>query len=137
MNNWAVGDMCFFEFSLSSIVEMKGENITEISDGYFRTSTGDGFNDRCFPISLEIKLISDEYDRQSKKIHEDGLRGLNFPDIHRWLVHHWSITCSKPSDAKWLKQRYSELDDSVDEIFAKQRELETYYTKTGFYLLRQ
>lgn len=133
---WKVGDMCFFEFELSQVKEVKGGNVIEVSTGYIRTSTGSGFNDRSFPVTLEIKLISNEYDSWSREIHKKGLRELNFPDIHRWLVAHWATTCQKPSEGDRLKERYGELSDFAREILDKCEESRKFVTSYGIPLFR-
>ena len=126
--DWKVKDMCFFEFELSMIVEMSDIEVTEISTGIITTSTGDSFNDRCFPVTLEIKCISSEYKFWANKLHVEGLGELNYPDIHRWLVSHWTRTCLKPDDTEWIKSRYNELRDFSGEILCKCKELRNFVT---------
>ena len=134
--NWKVGDVCFFEFQLSQVKEMTGSKVTEVSTGYIGTSTGGGFNDRAFPVTLEITLISDEYETWSKELHTKGLRELNFPDIHRWLVTHWAETCQKVDDKEWIGDRYKELRDFSREILDKCQESREFVTLRGMSLLR-
>jgi len=134
--NWNVGDMCFFEFDLSQVKEMRGNNVTKVSNGYMNTSTGGSFNDRCFPVTLEIKLISDRYSSYSTKLHKQGLAGLNFPDIHRWLVAHWAETCSKPNNREWIGKRYRELQGFAQEILEKCQGTRDFVTSYGMPLFR-
>ncbi len=131
-----VDDMCFFEFELSQVTKVKDGKVTEISTGYMRTSTGDSFNDGCFPVSLHVKLISDAYDSWSKKLHKEGNNGLNYPDIHMWLVAHWAKTCSKREDDKWLETRYKELREFATEILELCKNYTDVITKSGIRLLR-
>ncbi len=134
---WKAGDMCFFEFELSQVKEVTGGEITEVSTGYFRTSTGGSFNDRSFPITLGVKLISEAYASWSKEIHTKGLMELNFPDIHRWLVSHWGKTCRKPDDKEGIARRYEELQDFAQEILGKCQESREFVTSYGMPLFRQ
>jgi len=135
--DWKENEMCFFEFKLSEIKKLD-ENQVEISDGYFRIHSNkeDAFP-RCFPVTLNIKTISEIYSIDSDKIHKEGLPGLNYPDIHRWLVQHWSITCQKPDNIEFIRKRYDELEKFTDEIFEKVKEIQMFKTSYGFYLMRQ
>jgi hypothetical protein len=118
INGW-----CFFEFELSQIMKTEKGDITEVSNGYIRTSTGTSFNDRCFPLDLKVKYISDIYSNWSHKLHKQGIPSLNFPDIHRWLVTHWVQTCEvKDSDDK-VNKRFEELEVFADGLLEKSRML--------------
>jgi len=83
-----VGDFVFFEYKLAQIKEMKGAKVQEVSDGAFSCGSLD-LSDRCVPLTLRNKNISDEYEHQSNRIHREGVSSLNYPDIHRWLVDEW------------------------------------------------
>jgi len=136
---WNKGDMCFFEFKLSRIEEtnQNGEP-TEITDGHMRTSTGGSFVGGCFPVTIDNKLISEAYERASDKIHREGLQGLNYPDIHRWLVTHWAGTCQlKPKGKYDYERRYKGLDDFVEEVLEPGRKLHDVLTKSGIWLMRR
>lgn len=133
---WKVGDMCFFEFELSQVKEMTGNKVTEVSTGYIRTLTGSSFNDRSFPVTLEVKLISGAYASWAKEIHTKGLGELNFPDIHRWLVAHWAETCREPNDKEWITKRGKELEGFSREILDKCQEFSKFVTSYGIPLFR-
>lgn len=113
-----VGEWVYCEFELGQIVAMEGQRITEFSDGSFRHGSYDLVG-RCFPLSVKLKLISEEYAYWNSRLHKEGANGLNYPDIHRWLVEHWVKTCAKPDNKEWRKQRYEELARFCEGILDK------------------
>lgn len=113
-----VGDWVYCEFELGQIKRMEDGRITEFTDGAFSHSS---FNltDRCFPLSIGIKLISDEYACWSTRLHREGSNVLNYPDIHRWLVAHWVETCTTPEDKDFIKRRYHALATFCKDVLDK------------------
>lgn len=93
-----VGQWVFFEFKLSLIDEMDGDRVTSVQDGCFHTGSWN-MADRCVPLSLRVKRISDEFAYHSAELHRKGHSGLNYPDIHNWLVNAWVEACARPADA--------------------------------------
>jgi hypothetical protein len=112
---WKVGDWCFCEFKLQLIRSMSGIHIQEVNDGYFSHS-GNTLNDRCFPLDLRVKLISENFENTSKKIHELHCNSLNYPDIHRYLVDLWAKTCENRKNDKYIEKAYKELLDFYNTI---------------------
>lgn len=113
------GDWVYCEFELQIIKDMTGKRITEVSTGNFSHS-GSDLSDRCFPLEITTKLISGEYEYASNKLHKDGCNGLNFPDIHRWLVEHWAETCRNKDEKKeYFQERYAQLHEFTNEILKK------------------
>lgn len=88
---FAVNEWVFCEFKLQQITEMEGERVTSVKDSLFEMGSRD-LSDCCFPLSLRNKRISDEFAWHKDKLHREGARGLNFPDIHRWMVDKWAET---------------------------------------------
>jgi hypothetical protein len=86
-----VGDWVYFDFELNQVKEVMKNRITSVTTGVI--SCG-GYELKCYPISLGIKLISENVEYYSKKLHElDGF--LNFPDIHGKLCDYWKELCDK------------------------------------------
>lgn len=113
------GDWIFNEFELKQIVEMEGDRITSVSSGAFRLS-GNSLNDVSFPLDLNIKLISNEYEHIKDKLYKDTQRvNINWPDISRWFVSHWAETCQKPTNREWIQKRYQQLYKFADGIREK------------------
>src|SRR5215475_7024269 len=108
--DWKAGDWCFCEFTLQIVKEVRETgDICEVSDGHFCLSSN-SLNYCCVPLSLAAKQVSDGYDYWRNRLHKEGGRLLNFPDIHRWLVNHWVETCSKIGNEEALRSRYMELE---------------------------
>lgn len=87
-----VDSWCFFEFELFQIKEMEDDRVTEITNGYTTGGSFD-FSDRIKPLTLPYKIASEEVHAVSRRLHKEGPRGLNFPDIHRYLVDIWLRLC--------------------------------------------
>lgn len=121
------GDWVLFEFELNQVA--KAEPRFELTDGLARIS-GNHLDERCRPLTLENKRISDYYDWNSTRLHSEGVSGLNYPDIHRWLVQHWLVTCDAAESDR--SQRIEELNKFVESILTKS-DIDSGY---GFPLLR-
>lgn len=129
---FSVGEWVFCEFELSLIRRMDDEGrVREITDGSFSHS-GFDLTDRCRKLTYEMKQIADAFAYESQRIHREGSRGLNYPDIHRWLVNHWTVTCDHLADTEALKADYKALSDFVNTVLAQQQVDSGY----GFPLLR-
>lgn len=117
MPKFKKGDFVFCEFKLQEIMEMKNDQVTEVSDGYFRHGSND-LNDRCFHLSLRVKTISDFFDETHDKIHKLKNNALNYPDMMNYLVVKWAECCETSND-----KQAREITDSVEKWF---QEVETY-----------
>lgn len=111
-NEWV-----YHEFTLGQVIQESGR--FEFSDGVIRHAYD--VRTRCFPLTMRIKNISEEYERWNKKLHEIPLNGLNFPDIHAWMVDHWTETCKyvesgDDKDAEYYRARYSEVREFCKQI---------------------
>lgn len=103
------GDWCFCEYKLQQIKEMKDGQISEVSDGMFSTGSR-SLNDRCFPVDLKIKRISDEFQHYSDMLHAEKSFNLNYPDIHRYLVAQWAAACEAIADYKKVEAIMEEVE---------------------------
>ena len=111
-----IGDWVYCDFELSRIEKMEGYRVTEVTTGAIRHA-GHDLTSQCFPLELRIKVISEEYDFYSHKLHSEGLPGLNYPDFHRWLVSHWVGTCSGTvTNDFYVSKRYKELHNFCMQI---------------------
>jgi hypothetical protein len=109
------GDFIFFEFELSQIEEMKNKRITQVSTGHIQCS-GQDLSYACRPLSMDIKVISDNFEYYSDKFHQSKFSHiLNYPDIHRKLVEMWTLACDTKND--------DDLTKSLDD-------LRSFYNKT-------
>jgi hypothetical protein len=97
---------------------MKENCITEVSDGNFSHGSSD-LSDRCYPLEMKYKLISDNVEYWSKKLHALDNNSLNFPDIHRALVEKWCDMCDNADDYDKLKILYNKLADFAKAIINK------------------
>lgn len=107
-----VGEWGFFEFELSYIKEMDGRKIREISTGTINTS-GMDLSDRFFPLNVRFKNISESYKDFESNIRKYDFNGMNWPDIHRWLVNHWTDTCNGKDEREYYQKRYAEVGGFV------------------------
>lgn len=119
---WNVGDMCFYEYELSQIKRVEHGHVKSITTGYIESS-GSYFNDRCFPVTLGIKLISDHVESWSKRFHAIKMN-INHPDLHRKLVNYWINMCLVAEDRKNLDVRRNEFDSFCESVMVKIREAE-------------
>lgn len=111
-------DWCFCEFKLQQIKEMTGDKVTQVSDGYFSHS-GSDLTDRCYPLEMRYKLISEEVSHWSRKIHDLNNNSLNHPDINRALIEKWCDMCDNVDDNEKLQQQYNSLADFCRAIISK------------------
>lgn len=128
---FAVGDWVFCEFTLQQITEITDERVTRVTDGSFSHSAY-SLNQRCVPLTVRMKWIAYEYERVSTMLSKHGAAGLNFPEIHAWLVSEWSLACAAGDD-DLLGERLRRLNQFKIDILCKQR-IDSGY---GFKLLRQ
>lgn len=105
---WKAGDWGFFEFELAYIKEMEGQNIVRVGTGHIETFSS-SFNDRFFPLDVDIKVISDCVKYWKDKFHRD-CKNLNYPDLHRKLVELWCNMISVKDDATKLQEAYDKTD---------------------------
>jgi len=128
-----VGDWCYNEFELKIIKNMVGEEVEEVSTGYLNLF---GRFLTCFPLTLEIKMISENF-----KFWEDEIRkkdkevnaNLNWPGIHGRFVDRWEKCCeahlaNKPKERekfyedvegfakKWINKLSEEQSKEIDGI---------------------
>ena len=101
-------DWVFCEFKLQQIMETKENRITEVSDGMFRMS-GHDISDRCFPLTLSIKRVSDTAAYWSKQFHEAKCNGLNHPDLNRALISRWAEICENIDNEKVATEKAAKL----------------------------
>jgi len=102
------GDWVFCEFKLQQIMETNENRITEVSDGMFRMGSYD-ISDRCFPLTLSIKRVSDVVSYWSKQFHEAECKGLNHPDLNRALISRWVDICENIDNEKLANEKMEEL----------------------------
>ena len=108
MSNFKKGDWCFCEFKLQQIMEMNGQKVTEVSDGMFRHSSSD-LSDRCFPIDMTIKILSDNASYWMDRFHSLEVNGLNYPDLSRAIIGRWVELCLNKDDKEKIKELSTEL----------------------------
>lgn len=120
---WKVGHWVFCEFKLQQIMEMEDERVTSVSDGYFRLCSH-SLNDRCFPLTLEVKCISDDVLYCRNRIHKEGAKDLNFPDIVRWLEMKWAEACTARNngDKKYSNSVVEEIRKFTEDIISASEE---------------
>lgn len=117
-----VGDWVFFEFSLVQIKEMKGPNIQEVNDGLFSMSSR-FLNDRVRLLTMRNKIISEEFERTSKTLHDLNNNKLNYPDIHSKLVDLWVEACDiLPSPPK---------EEELQKMYERVRKFTEYISKAS------
>ncbi len=104
-NEW-----CFCEFKLQQITETTEGRITSVSDGNFSLGSYD-LTDKCFPITMCIKVISDRVAYWSDQFHKLKISSLNYPDLNRELIRRWVEVCHNSENTKIVQERLSALDE--------------------------
>lgn len=105
------GDWCFCEFTLQQVEECAEDGrIRSVTDGFFNLS-GHDLTDRCFPLALDVKRISDDVDYWSKQLLNLNQVGLNHPDLNRELIRRWVEMCEKRGNTEELKVLSQALND--------------------------
>jgi hypothetical protein len=122
MTGFKKGDWCFHEFQLKKIKEAEGGNVKSVTDGFFETSSN-SLNDTCFPMTLEIKVVSDEFAFWEKRLRDEAKEIRNWPDLHRELVSRWAITCHMADDNEHVEEKFRELADFCNTILRKCRDI--------------
>jgi hypothetical protein len=115
-------EWCFCEFKLQRIIKTDEDRITSVGDGFFETGSCD-ISDRCYPMEVEVKRISDEVAYWSKTFHELKNNGLNHPDLNRKLIEMWCEMCDNRNDETKLKELYENLSKFGNAIVRKVRDL--------------
>ena len=111
------GDWCFKEYELHQVKSIEGDRV-ELSDGYCVSTTFDNYIcGRCFPVTLEIKVISGEYKYHYQKLNEITHVNLNWPDICRKLEQLWINDCVRHENGENIT--YNELHRFVNDILKK------------------
>jgi hypothetical protein len=120
MNNpkFKKGDWCFCEFELKQVIETSDNRITEVSSGYSRLSSRD-LSDRCFPLTLRIKVISDSVNYWSRKFHETNCNNLNHPDLNRELIKRWVSICETSDDDDLTNKKIKSLEEFGKSVINK------------------
>jgi len=110
------GDWVFFcEFELKQIKETEESRITSVSNGSVSHGSYD-LSDRCYPLEMTIKVISDEVEYFSRKFHSLKNNALNHPDLNRALVDRWVIMCENKNNEDQLKTLFKELSTFCNAI---------------------
>jgi len=111
-----VGDWCYYDFDLNLIKEMRGKCVTLVSTGYINTF---GNSLDCFPLIVEIKLISENFKSWEDKIRESAKSvnaNINWPGLHGRFVTEWIRCCY--AQLKHQENLVSKYFDEI-ECFAK------------------
>lgn len=114
-NIFKKGDWVFSDFDLKQISDIRNGSVTSVSDGYF-SHGGTSLNDRIFPLSMSIKLISAEYKRLYKSLQKIDFQSLNYPDINGYFINHWVKTCINKDNDNFVQQRYTEIEKFTQDI---------------------
>lgn len=122
--NFKKGDWLYFEFNLSQVKEVYKGKPSCVTNGYIRTggSMGD-LSDRCYPLDMDIKLISGAVDYWSKRFHALEHNSLNHPDLHRELVRRWVEICDNKDDDKKVQELYDKLATFGNSVLKKVKEV--------------
>lgn len=122
MNNpkFKKGDWVFCEFVLQQIKDTNEDRVTSVTDGFFELS-GRDLSDRCFPLTVKNKRVSNEVEGWSKRFHALKGPGLNYPDLNRELIRRWVEMCE--ADEKDLQKLYDSIGEFGRKIERRVQEL--------------
>lgn len=116
------GEWCFCEFKLHQVIETEENRITKVSDGFFSLFSSD-LSDRCYPLEMDVKCISDTVAYWSTKFHELKNNSLNHPDLNRELIRRWAELCDNRKDENRLKELYDSLNKFGNSVLRKVQDL--------------
>lgn len=116
------GEWCFCEFALQQVMETEGNRITGVSDGMFRHG-GHDLSDRCYPLEMKVKQISDTVAYWSKEFHALKNNALNHPDLNRELIRRWVELCDNRENENRLKELYDKLSEFGNSVIRRVRDL--------------
>jgi len=108
-------DWVFFDFELYQIDKMKDGRVVRLTNGLGTTGAHD-LSDRCFPLAMDIKVISDEFALWQKVLRQT--RHPNMAEIHCLLAQQWAECCRNKDDPEFIRKQYRNL-----EAFTKQIQL--------------
>lgn len=128
------GEWCFCEFKLQQIIETEENRITGVSTGVIRLGSSD-LSDRCYPLEMKVKQISDTVAYWSTQFHALKNNALNHPDLNRELVCRWVELCDNRKDENRLKELYEKLSDFGNAVTRKVKDLD-YEEVEGISLFR-
>jgi hypothetical protein len=109
------GVWCYYDYKLHQIGARRDYDdfsCWDMSTGFIQTSGN--FEGEVYPLSLESKVISAEFEYWDKRI-RDLSRSLNFPDIHRKIVSIWH-KAMLAEIAEKRKLAYDEIRNFHDNI---------------------
>lgn len=119
------GDWCFCEFTLQQVGECSDDGrIRSVTDGSFRLS-GHDLSDRCFPLELDVKRISDTVAYWSREFHKLNHNGLNHPDLNRELISRWVEMCESRAEPEIVKALSEKLSDFASAVVSQVKALRT------------
>jgi hypothetical protein len=116
------GDWCFCEFALQQVMETEENRITGVSDGMFRHGAHD-LSDRCYPLEMKVKQISDTVAYWSKEFHALKNNALNHPDLNRELIRRWVELCDNRENDNRIKELYDKLSEFGNSVIRMVRDL--------------
>ena len=120
---WKKNDWCFCEFKLQMIKEVKEGKPTEVSTGHICMS-GSDLSDRCYPMTLQSKINSENVERISDKIHKMRNNTINYPQLNRILIEKWQEICDAGNDNKVLEKLFTKLYEWEDVTLKRLKNLE-------------
>lgn len=121
------GEWCYCDFRLQQVTETSGARITETFDGIVR-SGGYDKSTECYPITVDIKLVSEFIEDLNNKLRGIGNR-LNWPEISKALIERWVLLCESIGDAEELKSQYNSVTNFCKVIIEKHTELKNTYVE--------
>jgi hypothetical protein len=104
-----VGDWCFYEFELHQIKEMDGAMVISVSNGNSTRFSNVDLTKDCFPLTIPIKLVSEEAMDRLNTISQAGGNRVNYPDLHTKVVSIWSEICNNIDNNEIAGRHKSEL----------------------------
>ena len=88
---WKVGDECYFDFEKCEVGKVDEDGRVTLILGDWM---GRDLRHSMQPVNERTDRISKEFNDAQETLHK--LPGLNYPDIHCYLVEFWMTACDEP-----------------------------------------
>jgi len=116
--DFKINDWCYCNFKLQLITKLSDDgNVVETTDGYNRYQ-GNNIKYSIFPLDMKIKLISETYEIEYKRLQNLKCDDQYKQRIYIFFIKNWAEACELKDNVDELQLNYKNLMNVVDEILS-------------------